>query len=65
MILTSSLLSGVRLRIGKDTKFYSFKTFRVVKAREMISVTCTELIELSNEEVENGLLLWKIFSTSR
>ena len=23
----------------------------------MLSVTCTELIELSNEEVENGLLL--------
>ena len=51
------LVTGVRLRIRKVTKFYSFKTFRVVKAREMVSVTCTELIELSNEEAENGLLL--------
>ncbi len=51
------LVTGVRLRIRKVTKLYSFSTFRVVKAREMISVTCNQLIELSNEEVENGLLL--------
>jgi magnesium transporter len=51
------LVTGVRLRIRKVTRFYSFNSFRVVKAREMVSVTCTELIELSNEEVENGLLL--------
>ena len=51
------LVTGVRLRIRKVTKFYSFSTFRVVKAREMISVTCTALKELSVEEVENGLLL--------
>jgi magnesium transporter len=51
------LVTGVRLRIRKVTRFYSFSTFRVVKAREMISVTCTALNELSSEEVENGLLL--------
>ena len=51
------LVTGVRLRIRKVTRFYSFSTFRVVKAREMISVTCTALKELSTEEVENGLLL--------
>jgi magnesium transporter len=51
------LVTGIKLKIGKVTKFYSFKTFRVVKAREMMSVTCTGLIELSSEEVENGLLL--------
>ena len=51
------LVTGVRLKIRKETKFYSFKTFRVVKAREMLNVTCTDLIELSNEEVDNGLLL--------
>ncbi len=51
------LLIGVRLRIKKVTKYYSFRTFRVAKAREMLSVTCTDLIELSNEEVKNGLLL--------
>jgi CBS domain-containing protein len=51
------LVTGVRLRIRKVTRFYSFSTFRVVKAREMISVTCSALHELSNEEVQNGLLL--------
>jgi magnesium transporter len=51
------LITGIKLRINKETKFYSFKSFRVVKAREMLNVTCTDLIEISNEEVNNGLLL--------
>jgi CBS domain-containing protein/sporulation protein YlmC with PRC-barrel domain len=51
------LITGIKLKIGKETKFYSFKTFRVVKARELINVTCFDLIELSNDEVINGLLL--------
>lgn len=51
------IVTGVRLRIHKETRFYSFKSFRVVKAREMLNVSCTGLIELSREEVENGLLL--------
>jgi len=51
------LITGIKLKIGKETKFYSFKTFRVVKARELINVTCSDLIELSNDEVVNGLLL--------
>jgi CBS domain-containing protein/sporulation protein YlmC with PRC-barrel domain len=51
------LVIGIKLKINKETKFYSFKTFRVVKAREMISVTCSDLIELNNDEVVNGLLL--------
>ena len=51
------LVTGVRLRIRKETRFYSFKSFLVTKARELLNVTCTALIELSNEEVDNGLLL--------
>jgi CBS domain-containing protein/sporulation protein YlmC with PRC-barrel domain len=51
------MITGVALRIRKETKFYSFKTFRVTKAREMLSVTCTSLTELSSAEVENGLPL--------
>jgi magnesium transporter len=51
------LVTGVRLRIRKETRFYSFNSFRVVKAREMLNVTCTDLIELRNDEVNNGLLL--------
>ncbi len=51
------LITGIKLKIGRETNFYSFKTFRVVKARELINVTCSGLTELSNDEVINGLLL--------
>lgn len=51
------LVIGVRLKILKETRFYSFKSFMVTKAREMLNVTCTSLIELGPEEVNNGLLL--------
>jgi magnesium transporter len=51
------LVTGVRLKVHKEINFYSFKSFRVVKAREMLNVSCTGLVELSREEVENGLLL--------
>ncbi|MCX6321721.1 MAG: CBS domain-containing protein [Bacteroidia bacterium] len=51
------LVTGVRLRIRKETRFYSFNSFRVVKTREIINVTCSGLTELSSEEVNNGLLL--------
>jgi len=51
------LVTGIKLKIDKETKFYSFNAFRVVKAREMLNVTCSGLIELSNDEVINGLLL--------
>jgi len=51
------LVTGVRLRIKKELCFYSFSSFRVVKAREMLNVSCSELIELGSEEVENGLLM--------
>jgi magnesium transporter len=51
------LVIGVKLKIRRETKFYSFRFFRVSKAREMLNVTCTDLIELNKEEVDNGLLL--------
>ena len=51
------LVTGVRLKIKKDIRFYSFKSFIVTKARELLNVTCTSLIELGTEEVNNGLLL--------
>jgi CBS domain-containing protein/sporulation protein YlmC with PRC-barrel domain len=51
------LVTGVRLRINKEMKFYSFKSFIVTKAREVPNVTCTGLIELPADEVCNGLLL--------
>lgn len=51
------MVTGVRLKIRNETMFYSFNSFRVVKARELLNVTCAGLIELSSEEVDNGLLL--------
>jgi len=51
------LVTGVSLKVNKEIHFYSFKSFRVVKAREMLNVTCSELVELNHVEVENGLLL--------
>ncbi len=51
------LVTGVRLKIKKETGFYSFSSFRVVKARETLNVSCMSLKKLSKEEVENGLLL--------
>jgi sporulation protein YlmC with PRC-barrel domain len=51
------LVIGVKLKIERETKFYSFKYFRVSKAREVLNVTCTDLIELNKDEVDNGLLL--------
>ena len=54
---SQQLVIGTRLKIHRDIKFYSFKTFRVSKARELLNVTCTELIELTQDEINNGLLL--------
>ncbi len=51
------LVIGVRLKINKETRFYSFSTFRVLKAREMLNVSCLGLVELKQQEVEDGLLL--------
>ena len=51
------MVTGVKLRIRKRISFYSFRTFRVVKAREMLNVTCSGLEELGKGSIENGLLL--------
>jgi len=51
------LVTGVKLKIRKEAGYYSFKPFRISKAREMLNVTCTELVRLSKDEVNNGLLL--------
>ncbi len=51
------LVTGIKLRIKKQTGIYSFSSFRVTKARELLNVTCTDLIELGQDEVNNGLML--------
>jgi magnesium transporter len=53
----SQLITGIKLRIKKASSYYSFRSFRVVKAREVLNVTCTDLIKLTEEEVNNGLSL--------
>jgi magnesium transporter len=54
---SSQLVTGIKLRTGKTSRFYSFSTFRIVKAREKLNVTCSDLVEIKEEEVNNGLLL--------
>jgi magnesium transporter len=51
------LVTGIKIKIGKETNFYSFNNFRVTKAREKINVTCNKLVILNSEEIHNGLLL--------
>lgn len=51
------IVTGVKLKTGKETRFYSFNNFRVIKAREALNVSCSDLAELNEEEVVNGLLL--------
>jgi magnesium transporter len=51
------LVTGVRLKIQREIRFYSFNSFLVTKAREVLNVTCTGLTELGTEDVNNGLLL--------
>jgi CBS domain-containing protein len=53
----NQLVTGVKLRIRKEVRSYSFNSFRVVKARELLNVSCSELIELGSDEVDNGLFL--------
>jgi len=51
------LVTGVRLKIDKELRYYSFKSFIVTKAREVLNVTCNGLNELNADEVNSGLLL--------
>ncbi len=54
---SSQLVTGIKLKLGKESGLYSFSSFRVVKAREQLNVSCSGLIQLPAEEVNNGLLL--------
>ena len=54
---SSQLVLGVKLKTGKSTRFYSFSSFRVVKAREKLNISCSDLIEINDEDINNGLLL--------
>lgn len=51
------IVTGVKMKIGKETRFFDFSLFRVTKAREKVSVTCRQLVELKPAKVSNGMLL--------
>jgi CBS domain-containing protein/sporulation protein YlmC with PRC-barrel domain len=51
------LVRGIKLRINREIKFFSFQHFNVIKTGKIINVTCNELVELPAENVNNGLLL--------
>ena len=51
------IVSGVKLKTGKETAFYLFQHFTVLKERERIGITCKELVPLPDEDVLNGMLL--------
>jgi magnesium transporter len=51
------LINGVSLKIGKETKFYSFQHFTVAKSEKKLNITCSELVELPPDSINNGLLL--------
>lgn len=51
------MVTGIKLKIRREMRYFSFSTFRVVKARETLNVTCSGLVGLTEEEVNNGLLL--------
>lgn len=55
--LRRQVVTGAKLRRGKETGFYAFTPFRVAKERERIAVTCRELVPLKEEEAANGMLL--------
>ena len=42
---SQQLVTGVKLKTGRETKFFSFSTFRVVKAREALKLEFPELSE--------------------
>jgi magnesium transporter len=50
-------VTGVKMKTGKETGFYSFQHFTVLKERERIGVTCKELVALPEEDILNGMLL--------
>ena len=51
------LVNGVKLKIGKESNYYSFQYFTISKVKQKLTITCTELVELPSESINNGLLL--------
>ncbi len=55
--VSRQLVTGVKLKVGRQVKNYSSRTFRVTKAREKLNVTCSGLVDLPDDEISHGLFL--------
>ncbi len=55
--VSRQIVTGVKLKVGRQVKNYSSRTFRVIKAREKLSVTCSGLVDLPEDEISQGLFL--------
>jgi magnesium transporter len=51
------LVNGIKLKIDKEAKFYSFNHFTISKSGKNLIITCAELVELAPDSINNGLLL--------
>jgi magnesium transporter len=50
-------IEGITLKYNNQTSLFSFKYFRIEKVKSKIKVICDQLVELSNESVNNHLYL--------
>lgn len=51
------LVTGIKIKSPDKTGFYSFEHFKVQKINGKIKVSCSQLIELSQENIDNDLYL--------
>lgn len=51
------LVTGIKIKSPDKTEFYSFEHFKVQKINGKIKVSCSQLIQLSQENIDNDLYL--------
>ncbi len=51
------LVTGIKIKSSDKTEFYSFEHFKVQKINGKIKVSCSQLIQLSQENIDNDLYL--------
>ncbi len=54
------VVTGIKLKIGRELKIFSFRYFEITKIARKIEVTGHQLVELSDENISNGLFLGQI-----
>jgi len=54
------VVSGIKLKIKKELKLFSFRYFEITKIDRKIDVTGHQLVELPEESVNNGLCLAEV-----